>query len=206
MKGRGGLPRAYASPVDHYSFRRNEVHDIVGAEVRAVRERVGIMDITAFTKVEVRGVDASAFLDRLIANRLPKKVGGIILTHLLNERGRIEIELTVARLGETSFYLTCAAFFEQRLLDHLERYRTDEHIEIVNLSSDWAALALQGPRSSGRPRRPAPMHALDNAGFRWLTAQEIEVAGHRLWALQDVLCRRAWLGTAWSARTYAGGL
>ncbi|MEM8951621.1 MAG: FAD-dependent oxidoreductase, partial [Pseudomonadota bacterium] len=59
-------PRWFAtgvtSPVDHYSFRRNEVHDIVGEEVRAVRERVGIMDITAFTKVEVRGADASSFL------------------------------------------------------------------------------------------------------------------------------------------------
>ena len=83
--------------VDHYSFRRNVVHDVVAEEVRAVRERVGIMDITAFTKVDVRGVDASTFLDGLIANRLPKKVGGIILTHLLNERGRIEIELTHSR-------------------------------------------------------------------------------------------------------------
>jgi len=78
----------------------------------------------------------------LIANRLPTKVGGIILTHFLNERGRIEIELTVARLDEQSYYLTCAAFFEQRLLDHLERYRDGEDVEIVNRSSDWAALAL----------------------------------------------------------------
>ena len=175
---RDGVPA-----VDHYSFRRNEVHDIVGAEVKAVRERVGIMDISAFSKVDVRGVDASTFLDRLVANRLPKKVGGIILTHLLNERGRIEIELTVARLGETSFYLTCAAFFEQRLLDHLERYRTDEVIAITNLSNDWAALALQGPRSRD-VLAACTDAALDNAGFRWLTAQEIDVAGHRLWALR----------------------
>ena len=169
--------------VDHYSFRRNVVHDVVAEEVRAVRERVGIMDISAFSKVEVRGVDASTFLDGLIANRLPKKTGGIILTHLLNERGRIEIELTVARLAEDSFYLTCAAFFEQRLLDHLERYRADEDIEVVNLSSDWAALALQGPHSRDvlQACTDAP---LDNAGFRWLTAQEIEVAGHKLWALR----------------------
>ncbi|MGI9433778.1 MAG: aminomethyltransferase family protein, partial [Geminicoccaceae bacterium] len=169
--------------VDQYSFRRNEVHDIVGEEVRAVRERVGIMDITAFTKVEVHGADASAFLDKLIANRLPKKVGGIILTHLLNEGGRIEIELTVARLGEDTYYLTCSAFFEQRLLDHLDRYRSDEKIEIVNLSDSWAALALQGPNS--RDVLAACTDAtLDNASFRWLSAQEIDVADHRLWALR----------------------
>ena len=72
---------------DHYSFRRNVVHDMVGREVKAVRAGVGLMDITAFTKVEVTGPDAASFLDGLTPNRLPKKVGGIALTHLLNERG-----------------------------------------------------------------------------------------------------------------------
>ena len=65
--------------------------------------------------------DAAAMLDRLVANRLPKRNGGIILTHLLNHRGRIEIEVTVIRLAEDRYYLVCAAFFEQRLLDHLAR-------------------------------------------------------------------------------------
>ncbi|MGI9506505.1 MAG: aminomethyltransferase family protein [Geminicoccaceae bacterium] len=169
--------------VDHYSFRRNVVHGIVGEEVQAVRERVGIMDISAFSKVEVCGAGVFAFLDKLIANRLPKKVGCIILTHFLNECGRIEIELTVARLDDDTFYLTCAAFFEQRLLDHLERHRDSEDIEIVNRSSDWAALALQGPRSRDvlAACTAAP---LDNESFPWLRAKEIRVAGHRLWALR----------------------
>ena len=148
-----------------------------------MRERVGIMGISAFSKVEVCGAGVFAFLDKLIANRLPKKVGCIILTHFLNERGRIEIELTVARLDDDTFYLTCAAFFEQRLLDHLERHRDSEDIEIVNRSSDWAALALQGPRSRDvlAACTAAP---LDNESFPWLRAKEIRVAGHRLWALR----------------------
>ncbi|MGI9421043.1 MAG: aminomethyltransferase family protein, partial [Geminicoccaceae bacterium] len=169
--------------VDHYSFRRNVVHDIVGEEVRAVRERVGIMDISAFSKVEVQGADASVFLDKLIANRLPRTPGGVVLTHLLNERGRIEIELTVARLDEDSYYLTCAAFFEQRLLDHLDRYRSDENIEIVNLSDNWAALALQGPKSRDVLAACADA-ALDNASFPWLRAQKIRLGDHRPWALR----------------------
>ena len=175
---RGGVP-----PVDHYAFRRNRLHDVIAEEVRAVREGVGIMDITAFAKVEVRGIDAPAFLDRLIANRLPKRVGGIILTHLLNQRGRIEVELTIARLGEWNFYLTCAAFFEQRLLDHLDGYRADLEVEIVNHSNDWAALALQGPRSRD-VLAACTDAALDNAQFRWLSAREIDIGGHRLWALR----------------------
>lgn len=168
---------------DHYSFRRNVVHDMVAAEVKAVREGVGIMDISAFTKIEVSGPEAEAFLDRLVANRLPRKVGGIALTHLLNRRGRIEIELTVVRLAADRFYLVCAAFFEQRLLDHLARERNDESLEIVKRSDDWSAIALQGPMSRAvlAANTPAP---LDNANFRWLSAQEIEIAGKKMWAFR----------------------
>jgi dimethylglycine dehydrogenase len=168
---------------DHYSFRRTVVHDLVAEECRAVREGVGIMDISAFTKVEVAGPDAGALLDRLCANRLPQKPGGIALTHMLNRRGRIELETTVVKLGEDRFYLVCAAFFEQRLMDHLAQHRRDEDVTITCLSDDWAALALNGPRArdvlGGCTDAP-----LDNASFRWLSAQQIEVAGHALWAFR----------------------
>ncbi|MCB1421908.1 MAG: FAD-dependent oxidoreductase [Nitratireductor sp.] len=168
---------------DHYSFRRNEVHGMVGFECRAVRERAGIMDISAFTKVEVAGPDAESLLDRLTANRLPQKAGGIALTHMLNRRGRIELETTIVKLGENRYYLVCAAFFEQRLLDHLAQNRRDEDVEIILLSNDWAALALNGPRA--RDILAACTDAdLSNAGFKWLTAQEIKVAGHPLWAFR----------------------
>ena len=168
---------------DHYSFRRNIVHDIVGAEVAAVRNGVGIMDITAFTKIEVAGPDAEAVLQRLVANRLPRRVGGIALTHLLNHRGRIEIEVTIIRLAEERFYIVCAAFFEQRLLDHLARQGGGGEVDIINRSTGWAALALQGPKS--RHVLGAVTDAsLDNASFRWLSAREIDIAGHRVWALR----------------------
>ena len=168
---------------DHYSFRRNVVHDQVAYEVNAVRQRVGIMDIDAFTKVEVSGADAASFLDKLIANNLPRKVGGIILTHLLNKRGRIEIELTIARLAENHFYLTCAAFFEQRLLDHLDTALGRESVSIVNSSDAWSAIALQGPRSREvlNANTESP---LDNKNFRWLSVQNIQVAGHSVWAMR----------------------
>lgn len=168
---------------DHYSFKRNAVHDMVAAECKAVREAVGIMDISAFTKVEVAGPDAEALLDRLVANRLPQKVGGIALTHMLNRRGRIELETTVVKLDEGRYYLVCAAFFEQRLLDHLEQQRDGEDAQMILRSNDWAALSLNGP--AARDVMAACTDAdLTNAGFKWLTAQEIEVAGHKLWAFR----------------------
>ena len=168
---------------DQYSFRRTQVFDIVAAECRAVRAAVGIMDISAFAKVEVTGPGAEALLDRLVANRLPQKPGGIVLTHMLNRRGRIELETTVVMLGEGRYYLVCAAFFEQRLLDHLSIYRQEEDVQVLLRSDDWAALAVNGP--AAREVLGACTEAdLSNAGFRWLTARQISVAGHLVWAFR----------------------
>jgi dimethylglycine dehydrogenase len=168
---------------DHYSFRRTVVDELVAEEVKGVRESVGIMDVTAFTKVEVSGPDAYALLDRLTANRMPQKVGSITLTHMLNRAGRIELETTIVRMAEGRFYLVCAAFFEQRLLDHLHQQRNDEDVIITALSSSWGALSLNGPKSRD-VLGACTDRALDNAAFRWLSAQEIIVAGHKVWAFR----------------------
>ena len=175
---RNGLERR-----DYYSFARPKWFDMVAFETKAVRERAGIMDISAFSKVEVAGRDAYAFLNKLTPNKLPQKTGGICLTHLLNRRGRIEIEVTVVRLAQDRFYLVCAAFFEQRLLDHLAAHQTGEAIEVIKRSDTWAALSINGPRSRyivGSCTKAA----LDNANFRWMSAQEITVAGHKVWAMR----------------------
>jgi dimethylglycine dehydrogenase len=168
---------------DHYSFRRTVVDDMVAAEVKAVRERVGIMDVTAFTKVLVEGPDAYALLDRLTANRMPQKVGSITLTHMLNRRGRIELETTIVRMADDKFYLVCAAFFEQRLLDHLAAHRTNEEVTVTALSGTWGALSLNGPKSRDVLSTCTDAR-LDNGSFRWLSAQEITVAGHSVWAFR----------------------
>ena len=179
-------PRFFARGIaqeDHYSFNRTAVDEMVAAEVQAVRENVGIMDVTAFTKVLVEGPDAYALLDGLTANRMPQKVGSITLTHMLNRAGRIELETTIVRMAEDQFYLVCAAFFEQRLLDHLAHQREGEKVTITALSSDWSALSLNGPKA--RDVLAACSDAdLSNAGFRWLSAQNIAVAGHDLWAFR----------------------
>ncbi|WP_127558830.1 FAD-dependent oxidoreductase [Nioella ostreopsis] len=168
---------------DHYSFRRTVVDDMVAAEVKAVRERVGIMDVTAFTKVLVEGPDAYSLLDRLTANRMPQKVGSITLTHMLNRRGRIELETTIVRMADDKFYLVCAAFFEQRLLDHLAAHRADEEVTVTALSSTWGALSLNGPKSRDVLATCTDTR-LDNGSFRWLSGQEITVAGHSVWAFR----------------------
>ena len=168
---------------DHYSFRRNIVHELVSAEVKAVCEAAGIMDITAFTKIEVCGAEAAALLDRLVANHLPRRDGGIALTHMLNEAGRIELETTLIRLAEDRFYLVCAAFFEQRLLDHLDKYREGMAVDIILRSDDWAALALNGPLAR-RILASCSESDVSNEAFPWLRARNILIAGHECLALR----------------------
>ena len=180
-------PRWYArgdvEQRDYYSFRHSPVDEMVAHEVAAVRNSVGIMDISAFTKIELSGPDAEACLDKLVANRLPQKIGGIGLTHMLNEAGRIELETTVVKLDEQRYYLVCAAFFEQRLLDHIARHKGKADITTRCLSEQWCALAINGPKA--RHVLGAVTDAnLNNDSFKWLTAQQITIAGHHLWALR----------------------
>ncbi|MGB0440745.1 MAG: aminomethyltransferase family protein, partial [Paracoccaceae bacterium] len=119
---------------------------------------------------------------------MPQRDGSITLTHMLNRAGRIELETTIVRMAADSFYLVCAAFFEQRLLDHLTHQRGTEDVTLTALSSQWSALALNGPRA--RDVLGGCTDAdLSNAGFRWLSARQITVAGHPVWA-----CRMSYAG------------
>ena len=152
-------------------------------EVKTVRSSAGIMDISAFAKVEVSGIDSANFVDSIIPNNIPSSAGRIILTHLLNPNGRIELETTIVRIEDNRFYFTCAAFFEQRLLDYLASFKDDYNVDIINRSSQWGALTINGPKSrdilSSCTNQP-----LSNADFPWLRAKTINVAGHDVLALK----------------------
>ena len=83
---------------EKYSFKRSNWFPAVREEAMAVRDGVGLMDLSTFSKYDVKGKDAYSFLDRICANKIPTKNGGIILGHLLNENGFIESEITVTRI------------------------------------------------------------------------------------------------------------
>ena len=82
-------------------------------------ERVGLMDLSTFSKFEVTGPDAFSFLNRINANKLPTKNGGIVLSHLLNNNGFIESEMTITRISDTHFYVLSAAAAQDYDFDQL---------------------------------------------------------------------------------------
>lgn len=165
-------------------FRRNNIFPIVAAECHAMRERAGIIDLTSFAKFDVTGPDAARFLNRILANRLPRRVGGIVLAHLLTESGRIETEFTVTRLSDDHFYLLSSIGAEQRDLDHLTLLRwPDEQVEVENVTDQIGVLVLAGPKSRDILQLLTDAD-LGNASFPWLTAQQISVGNAYLLALR----------------------
>ena len=142
------------------------------------------MDLSAFGKIDVSGPDADAFVDRMIANRAPRKVGGIVLSHILNRKGTIEAEVTVARVAEDRFYFMFAAFSEVKVRDILtQAVGADEDVGVEVISEDYGCLVLGGPRSRGVLRQ-VTQTPMDNDSFPWLRAREIEIAGARVRALR----------------------
>ena len=168
---------------EQYSFRHNNVFDVVRDECLAVRERIGLLDLSGFAKYDVTGPDAEALLDRLFANRLPRR-GRIALTHLLSEGGRIGAEMTVTRLDGDAFYVLSAAGAELRDLDHLRQgARPGEEVRVDNVTDRRGVLVLAGPRARDVLARvtDAP---LDSGAFPWLSGREIQVAGMTARALR----------------------
>ena len=162
---------------ERHSFRRSNAFDPVGSEVRGVRERVGIADVTAFASFEVTGADAAALLDRLSANRLPVRDGGIRLVHMLTELGGIECEMTIARLAPDRFYLTSAIMGQSHDLDWLTQHiPAGSDARVADVTDSTGILAVTGPRARD-VLAPLTSADLSNDAFRWLTAAEIEVAG-----------------------------
>jgi len=169
---------------EEHSYRHNNVFDVVRDECRAVRQRVGILDLSGFAKYDVTGADAEKFLNRLCANRMPVKDGGIVLAHILSRQGRIAGEVTITRLANDRFYLLSAASAELRDLDHLLQNQIDgEQVSIENVSDDRGVLVLAGPRSRDVLAKLSDT-PLDSASFRWLSGQETSVAGVPVRALR----------------------
>jgi dimethylglycine dehydrogenase len=160
-----------------YSFKRSNWWKPVAEECLAVRERVGLMDLSTFAKFEATGRDAKAFLDRICANRVPTREGGIALGHLLNENGFVESEMTITRLGPQRYYILSAAAAQLYDMDQLRgRLEGGEAVEIADVTDAYGVLVLAGPRAR-EVLAQATNADLSNASFPWLTAKEIEVAG-----------------------------
>ena len=165
------------------SFRRGGWWPYAVEEARALREGVGLIDATAFTKHLVKGPGATAFLDWFTCNKLPK-VGRINLTYALTDHGTTRTEYTIVRQAEDEYYLVSAGAWTEYDSDFLRKSAADMagdfgHVEIQNVTTQWGVFAIAGPKSRDVLRAVIkdadPDTALSNKRFPWLSARRIEL-------------------------------
>ncbi len=167
---------------DHWSFRRSNWHEAVGIECRNVMENVGILDLSGFAKCRISGAGAEAFLDRLVANRLPAKSGSLRLGHALSLGGGVHSEFSILRdepdflTGDPSFYVVSAGAFQRLDHDWIKKHMpADGSVRFDDLTNAMGTLIIAGPKARTLMQRVAPGTDFGNDAFPWLTAQKIEV-------------------------------
>ena len=161
---------------DDWSFRRSSWFEHVGNECRHVQENVGLLDMTAFAKCRISGPGAEEYLDNLVANNLPKKIGRVNLCHALNTKGGVHSEFTIAKEKENSFYLVSAGAFQR--LDHDWMFKwmpKDRSVTFENLTNSIGVLVLAGPKARDLMQSVSSSADFSNEKFPWLSAQQIDV-------------------------------
>ncbi len=164
---------------DKYSFRRSNWFEPVGLEVQAMRERVGLLELSSFAKYIVEGSGAPAFLDRLVANAVPKAIGRINLSHHLNPSGSVRSEFTICRLPDglwgERFYLVGPGAAHDMDWDILSRaIPKDGSVFIQDVTTQYGVFVLAGPMARRVLAKLADAD-LSNEAFPWLTGRDIPI-------------------------------
>jgi len=165
------------------SFRRGGWWQYAQDEAKAVREGVGLIDATAFTKHLLKGPGATQFLDWFTCNKLPK-VGRINLTYALTGAGTTRTEYTIVRIAEDEYYLVSAGAWQAYDSDYLQKAVEDKttefgYMSLQDVTSQWGVFAIAGPKSRNVLKEVIkdadPETALSNKRFPWLSARQIEL-------------------------------
>jgi dimethylglycine dehydrogenase len=160
---------------EKWSFRRSNYFDHVGAECLHVTKNVGIQDMSAFAKCEISGPGAEAWLDGLLTNAVPKKVGRVSLSYLLTSKGGVRSEFTVYKLAPQRYYLVSAGAYERHDHDYLKKAMpADGSVCFERLTTAMGVLVLAGPHSRDVLRKLSDAD-LSNEAFPWLTGKKISI-------------------------------
>ena len=175
-------PGAVADP-GALTWGRPEWFDVWAAEHRAIREGVGLMDMSFMSDFAVTGPDAGAFLDRLSTARVDGESGVITYTQWLNESGTIEADLTVTKREEGSFLVVASDTARGHVAEWMRRHRGGFDVDITDVTSGIMQINLQGPLSREVLQRLTSVDMSD-AAFGFRAARTIDVG------LAPVLCAR----------------
>ena len=182
-------------PKNEYSFGRQNWFDYVQEEQKAAREGVAMIDYTMLGKLMVEGADAESFLQRICTNNMAMADGRVAYTLMLNERGGIESDVTVARYGDDSFMMMSSISHTRRdylhLRDHIE---PGEDVRLRDVTASYGVLAIMGPKSRellaavsdadlSHGAFPFNSHRTFHIGHARVTAQRLSYSGELGWEI-----------------------
>ncbi|MEI8238764.1 MAG: FAD-dependent oxidoreductase [Actinomycetota bacterium] len=169
-------------PTDHYTYERQNWFAAVGREHRACREAAVLIDQTSFAKFALKGPDAVDALDWICANNVRKPVGSLTYTQMLDDRGGIQCDLTVARVALDEFYIVTGTGFATHDFDWIQR-NLSGGAQLFDVTSAWSVLTLMGPRARDI-LSSVTRSDLGNDAFPFGTMQTIGIAGCPVRALR----------------------
>ena len=159
--------------VETLTFRRSNAHGPVGEECRAVREGVGITETSGFGKYEVTGPGAELWLSRLLANRIPRE-GRMVLSPMLNPRGTLIGDFTLAKLGPERFLILGSGPAEAYHMRWFRQHMPDDGVSLRSLRTELMGLSIAGPKARELLSRVITSDVANEA-FRFMAIRPMEI-------------------------------
>ncbi|GLG96783.1 uncharacterized protein GBIM_03690 [Gryllus bimaculatus] len=176
------------APFYQPSFKRTNWHSAVQREWQTVRNHVGIIDLSPFGKLYVRGPDSTKFLDFITANHVPKaekeETYRICISHCLTPSGKVYAELTVTSLGSDEYFLVTGSGSELHDLRWLRQHAEENgyNVSISNVTDELGCLSIAGPKSGKLLEKLCPNLSVKN--FKFFTGKKVHIDGIEVLALR----------------------
>ena len=164
-------------PKDEYSFERQNWFSNVGEEHKAARESAVLFDQSSFAKFVLKGPGAEAALNWIAANDVGKPPGSVVYTQMLNDKGGIECDLTIARMVHDEFYLVTGTGFATHDFDWIKRNIPDGlNAQLFDMTSAYAVMSLMGPNAR-KILQSVTRDDLSNEAFGFAQVKTIGIGG-----------------------------
>jgi len=172
------------TPKDKLGWGLPNWFEHIGKEHEAVRTKAALIDQSSFGKIEIKGPGSLKFLQKITDNQMDKPAGSLTYTQMLNEKGGIECDLTVCRLGEEHFYLITGTAFIRHDLHWIRKQLTGgAAVSVSDVTSSRACIVLCGPQSRNILKQLTE-DDLSNEGFPYMTFKEITIGNAPVLALR----------------------
>jgi 4-methylaminobutanoate oxidase (formaldehyde-forming) len=161
-----------------WGWKRPPYFDRVGQEHKATRERVALYDLTSFGKIEVSGPGALKLLQYLADSDIDKPVGSAVYTQFLNPNGGVEADLTITRHSEDRFWVITGSAFIANDIGWIQMHVSEEDgaVTIRDITTDWACLAMWGPKSRDVLKKITASD-ISNSAHPYLHTRPIDING-----------------------------